>query len=76
MYEPAEYAAGNTAGTGAGDIRHCFADGLTRARGSGFEAEIPLERGLAELVEWLAGQAATDRFDEASAELTERGLAR
>jgi dTDP-L-rhamnose 4-epimerase len=60
----------------AGDIRHCFAD-VSRAREAlGFEAEVPLERGLAELAEWLEGQAATDRFDEASAELTERGLAR
>ena len=54
----------------AGDIRHCFAD-VTRAREAlGFEAEVPFERGLAELAEWLEGQAATDRFDEAAAELT------
>jgi dTDP-L-rhamnose 4-epimerase len=60
----------------AGDIRHCFAD-VSRAREAlGYEAEIPLERGLAELAEWLEGQPANDRFDEAAAELTERGLAR
>ena len=58
----------------AGDIRHCFAD-VTRARGVlGFEAEVPFEQGLAELAEWLEGQAATDRFDEAAAELDRRGL--
>jgi dTDP-L-rhamnose 4-epimerase len=58
----------------AGDIRHCFAD-VTRAREAlGFEAEVPLERGLAELAEWLEGQAATDRFDEAASELAQRGL--
>ena len=29
---------------------------------------------MAELARWLEGQVATDRFDEAAAELTERGL--
>ena len=58
----------------AGDIRHCFAD-VTRAREAlGFEAEVPFERGMGELAEWLEGQAATDRFDEAAAELDRRGL--
>jgi dTDP-L-rhamnose 4-epimerase len=58
----------------AGDIRHCFAD-VSRAREAlGFEAEVPFEQGLAELAEWLEGQAADDRFDEAAAELDRRGL--
>jgi dTDP-L-rhamnose 4-epimerase len=58
----------------AGDIRHCFAD-VTRAREAlGFEAQVPFEQGLAELAEWLEGQPATDRFDEAAAELGQRGL--
>jgi dTDP-L-rhamnose 4-epimerase len=58
----------------AGDIRHCFAD-VSRAREAlGFEAEVPFEQGLGELAEWLEGQAATDRFDEAAAELDRRGL--
>ena len=58
----------------AGDIRHCFAD-VTRAREAlGFEAEVPFEQGLGELAEWLEGQTATDRFDEAAAELDRRGL--
>ena len=58
----------------AGDIRHCFAD-VTLARDTlGFEAEVALEDGMAELARWLQGQVATDRFDEAAAELTERGL--
>jgi dTDP-L-rhamnose 4-epimerase len=60
----------------AGDIRHCFAD-VTRAREAlGFEAEVAFEQGMAELAEWLEGQAADDRFDKAAAELTERGLTR
>ena len=58
----------------AGDIRHCFAD-VTRAREAlGFEADVPFEQGLSELAEWLEGQAATDRFEEAAAELDRRGL--
>ena len=58
----------------AGDIRHCFA-GVTRAREAlGFEADVPFEQGLSELAEWLEGQAATDRFEEAAAELDRRGL--
>jgi dTDP-L-rhamnose 4-epimerase len=58
----------------AGDIRHCFAD-VTLARETlGFEAEIPLEQGLAELATWLEGQVPADRSHEAAAELAERGL--
>jgi dTDP-L-rhamnose 4-epimerase len=58
----------------AGDIRQCFAD-VTRAREAlGFEAEVELEAGMTELGAWLEGQAATDRSDEAAAELDRRGL--
>ena len=58
----------------AGDIRHCFAE-VTRAREAlGFEARIGLDEGLVELAAWLEGQSAHDRFDEAAAELSERGL--
>jgi dTDP-L-rhamnose 4-epimerase len=60
----------------AGDIRHCFAD-ITLARELlGFEAEVALEDGLAELADWLQTQPATDHFDRAAAELAERGLTR
>ena len=58
----------------AGDIRHCFAD-VTLARETlGFEAEVAMEDGIAELAEWLAGQTAVDRVDQATAELARRGL--
>ncbi len=57
-----------------GDIRHCFAD-ITRAREIlGFEPQVALDDGLAELAAWLARQVATDRVEEASAELAARGL--
>jgi dTDP-L-rhamnose 4-epimerase len=60
----------------AGDIRHCFADvSLARER-LGFEAEVSLEDGMAELAAWLETQTADDRVDAATAELVQRGLAR
>jgi dTDP-L-rhamnose 4-epimerase len=57
-----------------GDIRHCFAD-ISLARSMlGYEPEVELERGLEELAGWLEGQVATDRVEQASAELAARGL--
>ncbi len=57
-----------------GDIRHCFAD-ISLARATlGYEPRVQLEEGLEELAGWLEGQVATDRVEEASAELATRGL--
>jgi dTDP-L-rhamnose 4-epimerase len=57
-----------------GDIRHCFAD-ISLARSIlGYEPQVQFEDGLEELAAWLQGQAATDRVDEARAELAARGL--
>lgn len=57
-----------------GDIRHCFAD-LTKARELlGFAPQVDFQEGLAELVEWVAGQVAADHVDEAARELRRRGL--
>ena len=57
-----------------GDIRHCFAD-ITQARTVlGYEPKVDLEEGLEELAGWLEGQDATDRVEQASAELAARGL--
>ena len=57
-----------------GDVRHCFAD-VSRARELlGYEPQVRLEEGLAELTEWLAGQVAVDRVDAAADELAARGL--
>jgi dTDP-L-rhamnose 4-epimerase len=59
-----------------GDVRHCFAD-IARARELlGFEPEIALADGMAELASWLEGQAAVDSVEAAAAELAARGLAR
>ena len=57
-----------------GDIRHCFADVTLAEEVLGFQAEISLEDGMAELGKWLEGQVATDRVDDAAAELAARGL--
>jgi len=59
-----------------GDIRHCFAD-ITLARETlGYEPEIELAQGLAELAVWLEGRVADDRVDAAADELAKRGLTR
>jgi dTDP-L-rhamnose 4-epimerase len=57
-----------------GDIRHCFAD-ITLARTLlGFEPQVRFEDGIAELVDWLQEQIATDRVEQATEELSRRGL--
>jgi dTDP-L-rhamnose 4-epimerase len=58
----------------AGDIRHCFADITAARRLLGYEPSVRLDDGLKELTEWLAGQSAEDRFDQARSELARRGL--
>jgi dTDP-L-rhamnose 4-epimerase len=59
-----------------GDIRHCYAD-ISHARSRlGYEPEVELDAGLAELAAWLDGRVAHDRIDAAAEELTRRGLAR
>jgi len=58
-----------------GDIRHCFADVSLARETLGFEPQVSLETGIVELAEWLAGQTAVDRVDEAARELARRGLA-
>jgi dTDP-L-rhamnose 4-epimerase len=57
-----------------GDIRHCFAD-ITRASELlGFQPQVRMDDGLADLAEWLEGQVAVDSVDAAAAELSARGL--
>ena len=58
----------------AGDIRHCFAD-VQRAREElGFTASVAFEDGMRELAQWLEGQDAVDRVEEATEALRVRGL--
>jgi dTDP-L-rhamnose 4-epimerase len=60
----------------AGDIRHCYADTRLGEELLGFRAEIPFERGMQDLLEWLEGQEAADSVDAARDALVARGLAR
>jgi dTDP-L-rhamnose 4-epimerase len=57
-----------------GDVRHCFADISLVQRVLGYRPRVALHEGLGELVAWLEGQVAVDRVDQASAELSDRGL--
>ncbi|MEK8090737.1 NAD-dependent epimerase/dehydratase family protein [Thermithiobacillus plumbiphilus] len=58
-----------------GDIRHCVADISLAREKLGYDPRVPLEEGLVELSDWLEGQQAVDRVEEARAELALRGLA-
>jgi dTDP-L-rhamnose 4-epimerase len=60
----------------AGDIRHCYADTRLAEELLGFDAEIPFEAGMEELLTWLEGQEAADSVDAAREALVSRGLAR
>ena len=49
-----------------GDIRHCYAD-ISLARTTlGYEPEVELDAGMAELAAWLEGRVAHDRVDAAA----------
>jgi dTDP-L-rhamnose 4-epimerase len=58
----------------AGDIRHCFADVGKARRLLGFEPRVPLEEGLDDLLAWVRGQTAEDRFAQVEQELVSKAL--
>jgi dTDP-L-rhamnose 4-epimerase len=58
----------------AGDIRHCFADIQRAKQVLGYEPQVDLREGLAELAAWLGEQLAPDRSEDAVQELARRGL--
>lgn len=60
----------------AGDIRHCVADTAKARELLGFTASVQLDHGMRELVDWISGQPAVDRVDDAVAELAARRLTR
>jgi dTDP-L-rhamnose 4-epimerase len=60
----------------AGDIRHCYASTELAEQLLGFRAKVTLERGMAELIAWLANQEADDRVTAAAGELAAWGLTR
>ncbi|HEV2059523.1 MAG TPA: NAD-dependent epimerase/dehydratase family protein [Solirubrobacteraceae bacterium] len=57
-----------------GDIRNCFADISRAGDAIGYRPQVARSDGMAELADWLAGEVATDRVDDAAAELAARGL--
>lgn len=57
-----------------GDVRHCFADISLAQRILNYHPAVEPEEGLAELMTWLHGQVAEDRVEQASKELSARGL--
>ncbi|HEY0517463.1 MAG TPA: SDR family NAD(P)-dependent oxidoreductase [Solirubrobacteraceae bacterium] len=57
-----------------GDVRHCFADVAAARERLGYSPQVGLREGMAELAQWLEGQAPTDRVDAAAQELDARGL--
>jgi dTDP-L-rhamnose 4-epimerase len=70
-----EHIAAQVTGTyRVGDIRNCFADIARAADAIGYRPAVARADAMAELAEWLAGEAATDRVDAAAAELAARGL--
>jgi dTDP-L-rhamnose 4-epimerase len=58
----------------AGDVRHCFADISKARRILGYAPRVSLEEGFKELCQWLEGQVAVDRVDQASQKLARHGL--
>jgi dTDP-L-rhamnose 4-epimerase len=57
-----------------GDIRHCFSD-ITLIKGKlGWKPNWSFEDGMKPLVEWLSGQKAEDKVDNAYDELRKKGL--
>ena len=57
-----------------GDIRHCFADITLAQQVLAYEPRVRMEEGVLEIAEWVAGEAAMDGVQRASAELAARGL--
>jgi dTDP-L-rhamnose 4-epimerase len=57
-----------------GDVRHCYADVRLARELVGFEAEISLEDGIPDVVEWIGETTPDDHADAALAELVTRGL--
>lgn len=59
-----------------GDIRHCVGDPSAAERQLGFRAEVDMEAGLAELLEWVKSENAGDNVGKSIGELESRGLVR
>jgi dTDP-L-rhamnose 4-epimerase len=56
-----------------GDIRHCFAN-ISRIQERGYRPQVQFEQGVLDVIDWVKGQQADDRTDQAQKELTSRRL--
>lgn len=56
------------------DIRHCVADISKARKHLGWTPQIPLEKGLRELIAWSAGESSVDRVEEVEEELRTKSL--
>ncbi len=57
-----------------GDIRHAYAD-ITKIRERlGFSPQVDFEEGVADLIAWVKGEKATDRFPRVAEELESKSL--
>lgn len=57
-----------------GDVRHCYADISSIKNVLNWEPKVSFEDGMRELIEWSRNAESVDRFEEAVAELKEKGL--
>lgn len=57
-----------------GDIRHCYSDISLAEQTLGYEPSVTLEEGLRELSVWFEGRVTLDNIEQASRELSSRGL--
>jgi dTDP-L-rhamnose 4-epimerase len=58
----------------AGDVRHCYADASLIAAELGFRADVSLEQGFGELIDWSRDERPVDRFEKSLSELSARKL--
>jgi dTDP-L-rhamnose 4-epimerase len=52
-----------------GDVRHCYADTTKFHEHFNFQAHIPFDQGIVELINWVTSQTAVDRTRESLAQL-------
>ncbi len=57
-----------------GDIRHCYADITKIQRKLRYTPEVKFEDGISDLIDWVKGEEAVDRFEESRNQLERKGL--
>jgi len=57
-----------------GDIRHCYADIAKIQQKLEYKPEIKFEDGIPDLIDWVKGEEAVDRFEKSRNHLERKGL--